>query len=125
MTYRKVDQPKAVLTQILFEPNCVLNDSLSHDITAWAPPLAYGVEGYALKNTIMIKNESEYQAKLQPIIPKVFMSFIFHGITEFVQVLSILHSRTSKRSAMKSDFGDIVVEPGGLTVQGRQFKIPI
>jgi hypothetical protein len=23
---------------------------------------------------------------------------------------------------MKSDFGDIVVEPGGLIVQGRQFK---
>jgi hypothetical protein len=27
----------------------VLNDSLSYDITAWALPLAYGVEGYALK----------------------------------------------------------------------------
>jgi hypothetical protein len=53
----KVDQPKAVLTQILFEPNQVLNDSLSYDITAWALPLAYGVEGYALKNTIAIKRK--------------------------------------------------------------------
>jgi hypothetical protein len=46
--YCSVDQTKAILTQVLFEPNQVLNDSLSYDITAWALPLAYGVEGYAI-----------------------------------------------------------------------------
>ena len=50
----KVDQPKAVFAQVLFEPNQKLNDSLSYDITSWALPLAYGVEGYALKNSVVV-----------------------------------------------------------------------
>ena len=36
----KVDQPKAVFTQILFEPTNKMTDSLSYDITAWSLPLA-------------------------------------------------------------------------------------
>jgi hypothetical protein len=36
---------------------------LSYDITAWALPLAYGVEGYALKNTIAIKASIEVVAQ--------------------------------------------------------------
>src|SRR5690606_37618856 len=40
-------QPKSVLTQILFEPNPALNDSITYDITSWAMPYAYGLEAYA------------------------------------------------------------------------------
>jgi len=31
-------QPKSVLTQVLFEPNPQLNDSITYDITSWALP---------------------------------------------------------------------------------------
>lgn len=45
-------QPKAVLAQILFEPEPVLNDSLTYDITSWALPYAYGLEAYALEGRV-------------------------------------------------------------------------
>jgi hypothetical protein len=57
----KVDQPKAVLTQILFEPNQVLNDSLSYDITAWALPLLMELKVMPKKHYCN-QNESEYRS---------------------------------------------------------------
>lgn len=45
-------QPKSVLTQILFEPEPVLNDSITYDITSWALPYAFGLEAYALEARI-------------------------------------------------------------------------
>ena len=41
-------QPKGVLLQVLFDPDPKLSDSATYDITAWAVPYAYNVEGYAL-----------------------------------------------------------------------------
>ncbi|MEX2513434.1 MAG: M14 family zinc carboxypeptidase [Cyclobacteriaceae bacterium] len=45
-------QPKSVLTQVLFEPNPALNDSLTYDITSWAIPYGYNLEAYALENRL-------------------------------------------------------------------------
>lgn len=50
--YIPVDQPYAVLTHILFEPQPVLTDSLTYDITAWALPYAFGLEAYALNDKL-------------------------------------------------------------------------
>ncbi len=40
-------QPKSVLTQILFDPESELEDSVTYDITAWSLPYAYGLQAYA------------------------------------------------------------------------------
>ncbi|MCY4000862.1 MAG: M14 family metallopeptidase [Bacteroidetes bacterium] len=45
-------QPKGVLAAVLFEPQPVLEDTLTYDITAWALPYVYGVEAYALDQDI-------------------------------------------------------------------------
>ena len=45
-------QPKAVLLQVLFEPETVLSDSVTYDITAWSVPYAYGLDAYALTTTL-------------------------------------------------------------------------
>ena len=45
-------QPKSVLTQVLFEPNPVLSDSMTYDITAWAIPYAWGLDAYALDSKL-------------------------------------------------------------------------
>jgi hypothetical protein len=45
-------QPKGVLAKVLFEPNTVVVDSNTYDITAWALPYAYGVNAYATKTAI-------------------------------------------------------------------------
>ncbi|MGB5319522.1 M14 family metallopeptidase [Eudoraea sp.] len=42
-------QKKGTLVKVLFEPNAVLSDSLTYDITAWSLPYAYGLEAIATK----------------------------------------------------------------------------
>lgn len=45
-------QPKSVLTQVLFEPEATLQDSITYDITSWALPYAYGIKAYALESKL-------------------------------------------------------------------------
>jgi hypothetical protein len=52
-------QPLSSMLQVLFDPNPVLSDSVTYDITSWALPYAYGLETYALKE----KMESGAMAK--------------------------------------------------------------
>ncbi|PRY14241.1 zinc carboxypeptidase [Pontibacter ummariensis] len=45
-------QPKSTLVKVLFEPNAVLEDSLTYDITSWSLPYAYGLQAFALNNRL-------------------------------------------------------------------------
>lgn len=45
-------QVKSVLTQVLFEPEAILEDSITYDITSWALPFAYGLQAYALETRL-------------------------------------------------------------------------
>jgi len=54
-------QPQAILTKVLFEPEPVLVDSLTYDITAWSLPHAYGLEAFALKQKI--SGDKKYEPK--------------------------------------------------------------
>jgi Zinc carboxypeptidase len=114
----KTDQPRAVLTQVLFEPNQKLNDSLSYDITAWAIPLAYGVEAYAVKNKLSIKTKPSIEAITKKVPESVYAFHIPWNNRTSAQVLSALHQAGLKvRSAMKKAvFGAITIAPGGLIV---------
>lgn len=47
-----MNQPKATLAHILFEPKTKLVDSVTYDITAWGIPYAYGIQAYATKQFI-------------------------------------------------------------------------
>jgi hypothetical protein len=47
-----VYQPKSVLAKVLLEPRTIVADSNTYDITAWALPYAYGLQAYALKESI-------------------------------------------------------------------------
>ncbi len=113
-----VDQPKAVLTQVLFEPYQKLNDSLSYDITAWALPLAYGVEGYALKNSLNIKVKKEANIITHNVPEQVYAFYVPWNNRTSAQVLSSLHQKNIKvRSAMKKAvFDEVTVEAGGLMI---------
>ncbi len=55
-------QPKSVLTQILFEPQATLQDSITYDITSWALPYAYGVQAYAVEGRL--DHGSKYEKPL-------------------------------------------------------------
>ncbi len=47
-----LQQPNAVLANVLFEPQTIVADSNTYDITAWALPYAYGLNAYAVKESI-------------------------------------------------------------------------
>ena len=47
-------QPKSTLVKVLFEPQPALEDSLTYDITAWALPYSFGLQGYALKERLSV-----------------------------------------------------------------------
>lgn len=42
------NQPNGTLLQVLMEPEPVVSDSVTYDITAWSLPHAYGVQAYGL-----------------------------------------------------------------------------
>ena len=51
-------QPKGHLVKVLFEPEVTVIDSLTYDITAWALPYVYGVDGYALEDRLSPDTET-------------------------------------------------------------------
>lgn len=50
-------QPRSVLAQTLFDPDAVVEDSVTYDITAWSVPLAYGLDAQASQQRFDIKTE--------------------------------------------------------------------
>lgn len=52
-------QPKSVLAHILLEPQTVLSDSLTYDITTWSLPYAYGVQGYATTSKVEVREAND------------------------------------------------------------------
>lgn len=55
-------QPKGMLVQVLFDPNTVVEDSLTYDITAWSMPFAYGLEAYASEEKIEVEKGYSFKA---------------------------------------------------------------
>ncbi|WP_316816715.1 M14 family metallopeptidase [Pedobacter nyackensis] len=60
-------QPAAVLANVLFEPQTMIKDSNTYDITAWALPYAYGLNAYAIKESI----KGVYPSFEEPKVPMV------------------------------------------------------
>ena len=61
-----LNQPKAVLTQVLFEPKTALADSLTYDITAWALPHAYNLEAWATAEVLSTSAINETVPTVDP-----------------------------------------------------------
>jgi hypothetical protein len=47
-----LQQAHAVMASVLFEPQTLVTDSNTYDITAWALPYAYGLKAYGLKENL-------------------------------------------------------------------------
>ena len=121
-----VDQPKAVLTQVLFEPHQKLTDSLSYDITAWSLPFAYGVESYALKGKLAIQSKSQRTITVPQKMATVYAYYVPWNDRNSAKVLSLLHQQNFQvRSASKEvTFNNIKIEKGGLLItKGDNLKI--
>ncbi|MDE0918396.1 MAG: zinc carboxypeptidase, partial [Flavobacteriales bacterium] len=56
-------QPHSALLGVLFDPDPVLSDSLTYDITTWALPFAYGLKCFGLTATLPSGDPFEYAAE--------------------------------------------------------------
>lgn len=50
-------QPRSVLASVLLEPQSVLTDSATYDITAWSLPYVYGVKTYGIHEKLSVSVE--------------------------------------------------------------------
>ena len=53
-------QPKSVLLNVLLEPRTFMADSNTYDITAWSLPYAYGLDAYAVKESLKQVSEKAH-----------------------------------------------------------------
>lgn len=67
-----MDQPKATLAHILFEPKTKLVDSVTYDITAWGIPYAYGIRAYASAQPIEASSLSPESIDKMEVQDKVY-----------------------------------------------------
>lgn len=61
-------QPKSILVQTLFDPNPILSDSLTYDITSWALPYAMGLEGFALEGRLEGAVAADMRAPVNAVV---------------------------------------------------------
>ncbi|MCE7923265.1 MAG: zinc carboxypeptidase [Haliscomenobacteraceae bacterium CHB4] len=96
-------QPKAVLVEVLFEPEPRLSDSLTYDITAWAMPFAWGLDAYALKERLESKKSFEpYKAPEVRLSASPYAWCVHRrSIAEAVFLSEILQKGVKVRTATK------------------------
>lgn len=97
-------QPKAVLVQVLFEPEAFISDSLTYDITAWSLMYAHGLDGFAAKQRIDPKKE--YTAWKAPEAMMTAVPYAWsvrrNSLAEMVWLAAIVEKGVKVRYASES-----------------------
>lgn len=115
-------QLKATLVQVLMQPEPMLEDSLTYDITAWALPYAYGIDAYAMTGNAGVQTQASY-SETQRIDCKgkayayVFNSGSMSGMRELSKLIQMgYRMRVAKQNAKYAQYeiqrGDIIVLRG-------------
>ncbi len=100
-----VRQAFAVLVQVLFEPETLLTDSLTYDITAWSIPYAFGLNAYACQQDLPVKGDWRPAKKSNPVTsPEGAYAYLFSwNSANSIRLLALLHQANVKvRSASKA-----------------------
>jgi hypothetical protein len=106
-------QPKATLINVLFEPHTMVSDSNTYDITAWAMPYAYGLEAYALKESVQGKYtalEEKNQATDRVAMPYAW-AFSWNSVDDAKLLIAL------QREKLKVRIADQAFSSGGKDYQ--------
>ena len=113
------DQPKSILTQILFEYNTELPDSNTYDITAWSLPFAYNLDAYGLTTKLAIASQAARKEQNQIQWPSKAYAYYFNwNQMEAPRLLSKLYQQGYVvRMALKTiTFEQTKVEKGSIFI---------
>ncbi|KQS41014.1 M14 metallopeptidase family protein [Pedobacter sp. Leaf194] len=92
-----VAQPRAVLANVLLEPQTLVTDSNTYDITAWALPYVYGLKAYASKESIKGKYDNIEERKITSSNLDKPLAWLFGwGNSEDLQLLVALQKENIK-----------------------------
>ncbi|KIO76515.1 zinc carboxypeptidase [Pedobacter lusitanus] len=90
-------QPASVLANVLFEPQTVVTDSNTYDITAWALPYAYGLNAYGCKELLTGEfPDMEPRKDSTIVLTKPYGWVLSWDAVEDAQVLIALHRANIK-----------------------------
>lgn len=107
-----LNQPKANLVRVLFEPQTKLSDSLTYDITAWTLPYAHNLKAFALEETISHSGKYEIGLSANAVSDKPYAYLAKWNDTEDVKWLGHLIQNGIKVRFAENDF----------QVDGKSFK---
>lgn len=114
-----VAQKHGVLANILFEPQTLVTDSNTYDITAWALPYAYGLNAYAVKEGVSgAYTFIEEQKKVISNVAKPYAWVLGWNGIEDAKILVALQNKGIKVRIAEEGFtiGGIVYKAGTLLV---------
>ncbi|MBN7809630.1 zinc carboxypeptidase [Algoriphagus sp. H41] len=94
-------QPKSVLAQVFFEPNPVLNDSITYDITSWALPYAYGLSAYAMETRLDAAGAYEKPAPASNPVGKTPVAYLaqWQGTRDVAFLAALLNAKVRVKYA--------------------------
>jgi hypothetical protein len=96
-----MNQPKSKLLKVLMEPQSIIEDSLTYDITAWALPYAYGLKTYALKEKIQLKTFEKVKFNNMPDTQKKAYAYFlnWNSFTDTKVLAELLKQKIKVRQA--------------------------
>lgn len=107
-----LNQPKANLVRVLFEPQTKLSDSLTYDITAWTLPYAHNLKAFALEEIISHTGKYSIAEPSNEFSEKPYAYLSKWNDTEDAKWLGYLIQNDIKVSFAENDF----------QVNGKSFK---
>ncbi|HTM98310.1 MAG TPA: hypothetical protein VL088_06190, partial [Pedobacter sp.] len=114
-----LQQPHAVMANVLFEPQTFVTDSNTYDITAWALPYAYGLNAYGVKEAVSGNfNFIAEKSESIPAIQKPYAWAIPWNSVNDAQTLIALQKKKIKIRMADEDFtiGGKVYRAGSLLI---------
>lgn len=112
-------QPHSVLIQALFEPEPLLGDSLTYDITAWSLIFAHGLDAYATKDRIEPKKGYETYRAPKDLATTSPYAWCVHrsSLAEAIFLGELLQKGVRVRTATEAfTLAEQQYEPGALVI---------
>lgn len=100
-----LQQPAAVLANVLFEPQTEIRDSNTYDITAWSLPYVYGLKSYASKEALKGMYDAPEERATPALLADKPYAWIFDwGSAEDARVLLALQKMGIKVRVAEEGF---------------------
>ncbi len=93
-------QPKGKLVKVLFEPQSVLSDSATYDITAWAVPYAYGIKAYGVKEQLSLSPYNK-AAAITDVTSSYGLLIPYNSFSSAQLLSELLQQKVKVRYALK------------------------